>query len=107
MFDIVVYSRLLLEFIAEPGGEDDQKWWGYVFAVSLFLVATLESMCYSHYLYLSLNLGRRISATLTSALYKKVGRKSVQNMLLRIFLSPLNYYILIKKYVLCNAFLAI
>ncbi|XP_048752639.2 ATP-binding cassette sub-family C member 3-like isoform X2 [Ostrea edulis] len=63
--------RLLLDFIAEPQGETNQLWWGYVLAVSLFLVSVSESMCYSHYLYTSLNLGRRISATLMSALYKK------------------------------------
>jgi hypothetical protein len=77
MLDNSVSCRLLLEFIAEPEGENDQMWWGYVLAVSLFLVSVSESMCYSHYLYVSLNLGRRISATLMSALYKKVGRKSI------------------------------
>jgi hypothetical protein len=69
----MLYSRLLLEFIAEPQDENDKVWWGYVLAVSLFLVAVLESMCYSHYVYISLNLGRRISTTLMAALYKKVG----------------------------------
>ncbi|XP_056008627.1 ATP-binding cassette sub-family C member 3-like [Ostrea edulis] len=64
--------RFLLEFIAEPHGEKGQLWWGYVLAVSLFVVSALQSICYSHYLYMSLNLGRRLSATLMSALYVKV-----------------------------------
>ncbi|XP_048752627.2 ATP-binding cassette sub-family C member 3-like isoform X3 [Ostrea edulis] len=64
--------RLLLDVIADPQSENNQLWWGYILAVSLFLVSAIETMCYSHYLYTSMNLGRRVSATLMSALYKKV-----------------------------------
>ncbi|XP_056008623.1 multidrug resistance-associated protein 1-like isoform X2 [Ostrea edulis] len=63
--------RLLLQFIEEPLGGTNQLWWGYFLAVSLFLVSVTQSMCFSHYLYVSMNLGRRVSATLMSALYKK------------------------------------
>lgn len=74
------YYRLLLDVIADPQSENNQLWWGYILAVSLFMVSAIETMCYSHYLYTSMNLGRRVSATLMSALYKKVGSTHTHEM---------------------------
>ncbi|XP_061189750.1 multidrug resistance-associated protein 1-like [Saccostrea echinata] len=70
---------LLLEFIAEPG--TNQLWWGYMLAVSLFVVSVIEVFLHYHSMYTAWNLGKRVSATLMTALYKKaltVSRNSKQ-----------------------------
>ncbi|XP_061188834.1 multidrug resistance-associated protein 1-like [Saccostrea echinata] len=70
---------LLLEFLAEPGRH--QLWWGYMLAVSLFVVSVTEVLIYSHSVYTAWNLGKRVGATLMTALYKKaltVSRNSKQ-----------------------------
>ncbi|XP_062618978.1 multidrug resistance-associated protein 1-like isoform X2 [Saccostrea cucullata] len=78
-FTNIQLLSLLLEFIAEPGA--NQLWWGYMLAVSLFVVSVIEVLFHYHSMYTAWNLGKRVSATLMAALYKKaltVSRNSKQ-----------------------------
>ncbi|XP_078337789.1 multidrug resistance-associated protein 1-like isoform X2 [Crassostrea virginica] len=63
---------LLLEFLEESSEDRSPLWWGYLMAISLFVVSLTDAFTSIHSINNGLNLGRRVSATLMSALFDKV-----------------------------------
>ena len=66
---LLIVCSALMEFI-ESG--DDSAWLGYTYAVGLFLSAVINVCCFHQLCHRTLNVGMRIRAALTTAIYRKV-----------------------------------
>ena len=69
---MLLLTSLLLEFLEESSEDRSPLWWGYLMAISLFVVSLTEAFTSIHSINIGLNLGQRVSATLMSALFDKV-----------------------------------
>lgn len=62
-------TRLLIAFVSD---EDAFAWKGYLYAILLFLVAVIQSLCLQQHFSLCFQLGINVRASLIAAIYKKV-----------------------------------
>uniref|UniRef100_A0A663DUQ4 ABC-type glutathione-S-conjugate transporter n=1 Tax=Aquila chrysaetos chrysaetos TaxID=223781 RepID=A0A663DUQ4_AQUCH len=70
---VFVSPQLLKLLIAFVSDEESFAWQGYLYAILLFLTALIQSLCLQQYFSLCFQLGINVRASLTAAIYKKVG----------------------------------
>ncbi|KFQ48159.1 Canalicular multispecific organic anion transporter 1, partial [Nestor notabilis] len=71
--DVIVFisPQLLKLLVAFVSDEESFAWQGYVYAILLFLVALIQSLCLQQYFNLCFQLGIQVRASLIAAIYKK------------------------------------
>ncbi|XP_062436537.1 ATP-binding cassette sub-family C member 2 [Rhea pennata] len=60
--------KLLINFVSDP---EAFAWQGYLYAILLFLVAMIQSICLQQHFHLCFQLGISVRASLMAAIYKK------------------------------------
>lgn len=60
--------KLLITFVSDP---NSYAWLGYVFAILLFAVALIQSICLQTYFHMCFNLGMCVRTTVMATVYKK------------------------------------
>ena len=65
----LLYSRLMIKFTED---ETQPDFYGYLYAVLLFVVELLKSLLVNQFVILSKVVGMRIRAAIITAVYKKV-----------------------------------
>uniref|UniRef100_A0A8D2NVG1 Canalicular multispecific organic anion transporter 1 n=1 Tax=Zosterops lateralis melanops TaxID=1220523 RepID=A0A8D2NVG1_ZOSLA len=68
---VFVSPQLLKLLIAFVSDEDAFAWKGYLYAILLFLVAVIQSLCLQQHFSLCFQLGINVRASLIAAIYKK------------------------------------
>ncbi|XP_030343631.1 canalicular multispecific organic anion transporter 1 [Strigops habroptila] len=68
---VFVSPQLLKLLVAFVSDEEAFAWEGYLYAILLFLVALIQSICLQQYFTLCFNLGIQVRASLIAAIYKK------------------------------------
>ncbi|KAM6346782.1 ATP-binding cassette sub-family C member 2 [Alca torda] len=68
---VFVSPQLLKLLIAFVSDEESFAWQGYLYAILLFLVAMIQSLCLQQYFTLCFKLGTNVRASLITAIYKK------------------------------------
>ena len=66
---------MLIEFI-EDKSDSEETWKGYVYAVSMLVAATLQSLVLQQYFHIMTTLGMRIRSSVIGLLYEKVSINS-------------------------------
>ena len=65
--------RLIIQFTED---ESQPDWHGYVFAVLLFITASVQSLILNQYFYRAYIIGMRIRTAVVAAVYNKVPLKN-------------------------------
>ena len=63
--------RLIIQFVGSHTPEDE--WKGYLYAVVIFVVAVVQSICLHQYFIRVMVVGMRLRTAVMSIVYKKVG----------------------------------
>ena len=63
--------RLIIQFVRSHTPEDE--WKGYLYAVVIFVVAVIQSICLHQYFIRVMVVGMRLRTAVMSIVYKKVG----------------------------------
>ena len=63
--------RLIIQFVRSHTPEDE--WKGYLYAVVIFVVAVVQSICLNQYFIRVMVVGMRLRTAVMSIVYKKVG----------------------------------
>ena len=69
---VLSHHRLIITFVGSHSPEDD--WQGYLYAVVIFVVAVIQSICLHQYFIRVMVVGMRLRTAVMSIVYKKVGR---------------------------------
>ena len=69
-FFMVIYYRLLIGFIEDKNNPD--VWRGYVYSISMFLVALVQSLALQQYFHVVFVLGMKIRTAVIGMIYSKV-----------------------------------
>ena len=67
----VSFFRMLIEYI-EDKSSSEKMWMGYVYAGSMFVSATLQSLVLQQYFHIMVTLGMKIRSAVTGLIYEKV-----------------------------------
>ena len=67
---VLSHHRLLIKFVGFHSPEDE--WQGYLYAVILFVVAVVQSVCVHQFFILCMVVGMRLRTAVMSVVYKKV-----------------------------------
>ena len=67
--------RLLIEYIETKNGPDGEEWRGYIFALSMCLVAMLQSIALHQYFHVVSVLGLNVRTAVIGMVYTKVGTR--------------------------------
>ena len=76
---VLSHHRLIITFVGSHSPEDD--WQGYLYAVVIFVVALIQSVCLHQYFIRVMVVGMRLRTAVMSIVYKKVGQQWNQSSL--------------------------
>ena len=74
-FYVLFFFRMLIEY-TEDKTEYEEIWMGYVFAGSMFVSATLQSLVLQQYFHIMVTLGMKIRSAVIGLIYEKVSKKT-------------------------------
>ena len=76
---LVPSYRLLIEYIQDKN-DSAGKWKGYVYAGSMFVAATIESLILQQYFHLMMTTGMRVRSAVIGMVYEKVRKELICNL---------------------------
>lgn len=63
---------MVIEYVEDKDGKKMEIWFGYVLAIAMFLIATVQTICLQNNFQLTFVAGMRIRTALVGAIYRKV-----------------------------------